>query len=295
MALPVIPALIAAARGVAVAGRGAFAGMGRGAAVAARRGWRFRRRRTNVQINVSDNDDDRRPSHDEANENVRQFYSAARQTLGTPNPTMAQYAQVARQHSQHQQEQQQAEQHRQTRGRLLALAKVAGAATSAIGVMTLASRDYSRAVVGRVQQLRQFDGRIGMAAARYDVGELLRTYRTASDVGGTTAALMDARRQRLDSWQPITSQMENLGNTGRIWWTRIQASVGRALDKFKVDEALEAITEKLDEMLGLEIKKKDGDDEHQRALKTWLRGQSQMPTSKKPKEKDDAGPPGDIL
>lgn len=233
-------------------------------------------------------EDDSRPTHDEAIRNVRSFYANARKTLGVARPTMQQYAGVAKEISNAQdtqrREQEERERQEQVKARLMALGKAAGATTAGLGLLAIASRDYARAVVGRAEELRMFDARIGLAAARYKVGELVRTYRTARDVGGTTAALLDARRQRMDAWQPITSQMENLGNTGRIIWTRVQGQIGRFLDNIGVDEAMEKIVAKLNDMFDLALDLKNQGGENQPMFKAWLRAQGRIPFNRPPEE-----------
>lgn len=282
MAVQVLPLIIGAARALAVVGRGAYAG-GRAAAVRAgltRGAARGASRRAAQR--VTEPWMGRRISYEQAQENVRNFYQLARRRFGTPRPTPAQYHQFAQEIGDEQRRRENQQVHQEATTSLGDLAKKAALVASGFVVLRATMRDYSQQAIQRGNQLRTFDSRIGMAMARYDVGELRRTYREAAETGGTTSALIDARRQRQDAWQPITSQLENFGNIGRVLWTRGQAFIGRFLDKIGTDELMEKLNEKLAKLLEIEMNRENGENESQRMFKVWLRESGQMPRNRPP-------------
>lgn len=285
MAIQFLPMILAAARGIAAAGRVAFAGGGR--AIAAARAVRL----SSLFGGRRDDRGDDRPTHAEALANVQSFYRDARRQIqrkhGTFVPSMAQYAGVARQQRELAEQQRLQDAQRRQRERMVALAKVTGGVTAAFGGLLMATKSYSNRAVQTGDSLRQFDARIGLAMARLDIGRLRREYRRAGEVGGGVAALVEAQNRREEALAPISHTMERWGNMIRVRWTNVQTNLAligaRAFDRLDkltgIARAAESLLEWLEKKSGIDA---DDQKEFQHNLKDWLRRNGRMNVNEPP-------------
>ncbi len=222
------------------------------------------------------------PSPSANTQAAREFYGQAARHYGTPRPSGTQLMQFAKDQSKQQEPD-------QAGPSLKRLAVTTVGLTAAFASLRMMTRDYGATIKERAEAFQRLNPTIAAAAAVSRREDLLRQFRSAEQEAPSTKGLLEARTFRDNAAQPFGSEIQRSMNILATTLTNLQGAALLLLDKVGIDDALQAVNDKLAELTDAERKKAAGP---QQDFRQWLRDTAAGRYPKSPTPEELAGGAG---